>query len=157
MLELKLPDNTAWRFNNLVLDFNGTIAADGALLDGVQERLVPLADSGFSIYIITADTHGSTAAQCAQLPVTIVIKEGDNVAQHKKELVEALGAQHTVSIGNGRNDCAMFESSALSIAVIGKEGCFTTSALSATIIVTSVLDALDLLLYPKRLLATLRG
>lgn len=157
MLELKLPDNSVLRLKNLVLDFNGTIAVDGFLLDGVQECLTRLADNGLSIYIITADTHGSTTAQCAHLPVTIIIREGDNVTQHKKEFIEALGALHTVSIGNGRNDRALFESSALSIAVIGKEGCFTTSALSATIIVTNIVDALNLLLYPKRLLATLRG
>jgi soluble P-type ATPase len=50
----------------------------------------------------------------------------------------------------------MFAASALAIVVVGQEGACVKSLLAADIVVTSPLDAMDLLLRPKRLVATLR-
>ena len=44
----------------------------------------------------------------------------------------------------------------LAIAVIGAEGCFAKNLSEADIVVTNILDALDLLLRENRLRATLR-
>lgn len=60
------------------------------------------------------------------------------------------------SIGNGRNDIQVFPASVLSIAVIGNEGAFTKSAMLADVLVNDVCQALELLLSPNRLIATLR-
>lgn len=62
-----------------------------------------------------------------------------------------------VCIGNGRNDHLMLRPAALAIAVVQQEGAWTDTLASAQVIVREIRDALDLLLYPQRLIATLRG
>jgi len=58
MITVDIPGSEKLELNNLVLDYNGTIAADGELIAGVEERLHGLAKE-LTIYIVTADTHGS--------------------------------------------------------------------------------------------------
>ena len=61
-----------------------------------------------------------------------------------------------VAIGNGNNDALMLKAAKLGIAVCLKEGCSRRAIEAAQIFVTSPVDAVDLLLSPKRLIATLR-
>ena len=61
-----------------------------------------------------------------------------------------------VAIGNGANDVSMLRAAALGIVVVGPEGLATEAIAAATIVTLSIADALDLLLNPKRLVATLR-
>jgi soluble P-type ATPase len=70
--------------------------------------------------------------------------------------VDELGAEHVVAIGNGANDAAMLQQAVLGIAVLGGEGLATACLTAADIVVPSIESALDLLLYPRRLVATLR-
>ena len=60
-------------------------------------------------------------------------------------------------MGNGRNDALMLKEAALGIAVIQEEGGAVETLLAADIVTHSVLVALDLLLNPLRLTATLRS
>ena len=39
MIEINIPGRDILRIEHLVLDYNGTIAVDGALIEGIQERL----------------------------------------------------------------------------------------------------------------------
>ncbi|MHB8920798.1 MAG: hypothetical protein ACYC3N_07160 [Halothiobacillus sp.] len=39
MLAIDIPGGAMYRFAHLVLDFNGTLAEDGALIDGVAARV----------------------------------------------------------------------------------------------------------------------
>jgi soluble P-type ATPase len=50
----------------------------------------------------------------------------------------------------------MLEEAALGIAVLGPEGLAVPALLAADVLVASIEDALDLLLNPRRLIATLR-
>ncbi|HKJ46485.1 MAG TPA: hypothetical protein VJ991_11715, partial [Balneolales bacterium] len=59
--------------------------------------------------------------------------------------------------GNGRNDRLMLDEAAVGIAVIQKEGASFQSLQAADVICTNIIDALELLVYPKRLTATLRS
>ena len=68
-----------------------------------------------------------------------------------------LGASLTVCIGNGRNDCLMIEAAALGIALVQREGAASAAILAADVVMSDILDALDLLISPLRLIATLRG
>ena len=61
-----------------------------------------------------------------------------------------------VTIGNGFNDIQMSGVADLSICVIGKEGCCGALLAHCDVVVTSIHDALDLLLKTHRLRATLR-
>jgi len=67
-----------------------------------------------------------------------------------------LGKENVVSIGYGQNDALMLKESALGIALIQSEGAFIGTLLNADIICTHINDALNLLLKPLRIKATLR-
>ena len=156
MMKTQIPGWGELEIKNLILDFNGTIAKDGKVLEGVKELLGKIHEAGIEIYVVTADTNGTVAAECETLPVHVKIFGSDTVAREKRCLCQELGCQNTASIGNGRNDIQVFPASALSIAVIGNEGAFTKSAMLADVLVNDVCQALELLLFPNRLIATLR-
>jgi soluble P-type ATPase len=59
-------------------------------------------------------------------------------------------------MGNGNNDELILKEAALGIAILGDEGISVTALKQADIMVKNISDALDLLLKPKRLMATLR-
>jgi soluble P-type ATPase len=157
MIELQIPGWGQLEIQHLVLDFNGTLATDGTLIEGVARQLHRLHEQGVNIYVITADTNGTVRKECEGLPVEVLVYDSATVAVNKMELVCRLGAAKTACIGNGRNDRKMFSASALSIAVLGEEGACVQSALQADVLVTSITQALELLLSPHRLKATLRG
>ena len=59
MIKTQIPGWGELAIENLILDFNGTIAKDGRVLDGVKELLEKIHDQGVTIYIVTADTNGN--------------------------------------------------------------------------------------------------
>ena len=61
-----------------------------------------------------------------------------------------------VAVGNGANDAAMLHKASLGIAVLGGEGLALACLTAADIVVPDIGAALDLLLQPRRILATLR-
>lgn len=156
MIEIPVPNHPTLRLQHLVLDYNGTLAVDGLLIPGVAQRLTALA-SRLQVHVVTADTFGHAAASLTSIPCQLQILAGDtDQARAKLELVQGLGPDGTVSIGNGRNDELMLKRSALGIAVILGEGAWVNTVMTADVICTSILDALDLLHSPLRLVATLR-
>ena len=157
MITAEIPGWGSLEIKNLVLDFNGTIATDGRLIEGVAPLLAEIKEKNVGIYVITADTNGTVRKECEGLPVEVMTYDSGTVAVNKMELVAKLGALHTACIGNGRNDSKMFGASALSIAVIGQEGTFTKAAMQADILTVDILSARSLLTKPNRLKATLRG
>jgi soluble P-type ATPase len=71
--------------------------------------------------------------------------------------ITALGPESVEAIGNGHNDRKMLKGAALGIALIQREGGATETLASADLVSMNILDALDLLKNPKRLIATLRS
>jgi soluble P-type ATPase len=143
------------RLSYLILDYNGTLARDGYLLEGVAERLKMLAEH-LEIHIVTADTFGSVRNQVAHLPVELAIIPPEKQAQAKAAYIENLGPANAVAIGNGRNDALMLQQAALGIAVMQTEGAAMEALLAAELVTSGIIDALNLLIYPDRLNATLR-
>lgn len=155
MLELTIPGRTTLRIGHLVLDYNGTIAADGRLAPGVAERIRAAAEL-VAVHVITADTYGQVAREVSGLPLKLrIIGPGDQ-AEQKRAFVAELGGEQVVAVGNGANDRTMFEEAALAICVMGAEGAATKSMLASDVTVQSAAGAIDLLLRPGRLAATLR-
>ncbi|MFW6324236.1 MAG: HAD family hydrolase [Desulfovibrionales bacterium] len=154
-MRVEIPGCGLLEIAHLVLDYNGTIALDGELLDGVGKRLEILSRK-LDIHVLTADTFGSVAAKTAGLPFSLAVLPPGNQDQAKLDCVNRLGPAGTACIGNGRNDALMLRESALGIAVIGQEGAAGAALTAADVIVTHVQDGLDLLLNPLRLAATLR-
>jgi len=156
MFSLDIPGRATLTLEHIVLDVNGTIALDGELLPGVTERLAELRPI-LTIHLITADTHGRQREIDRLLGLTAtLLPAGIDQADAKAALVRELGADRCVAIGNGANDTLMLEEAALGICVVGTEGAAVASLVNADVVVTGITDALDLLLYPRRLVATLR-
>ncbi|HLI28261.1 MAG TPA: HAD family hydrolase [Chloroflexota bacterium] len=156
MLGLVIPGVGEWRLTHLLLDVNGTLARDGALLDGVAERVARLR-AQLAVELLSADTHGTLDALAQQLGVPgHRLPPGAPEAASKRARVEALGAAQVAAIGNGANDVEMLRAAAVGIAVLGPEGLASAALVAADVVVPCIQDALDLLLYPRRLVATLR-
>ena len=143
------------RLEYLLIDLNGTVALDGEPISAVAERLTALS-AHLTPYLVTADTHGRAAEIAGRLGVRLLRIEGGDEAAQKRALVERLGAERVVAIGNGANDAEMLAAAALGIAVLGPEGLATAALQAADVVVGCIEDALDLLLRPRRLVATLR-
>ena len=156
MFKITIPGFGNLKLKHLVLDFNGTLACDGKLLDGVAEALNSLART-IDIHVITADTFGSVASAMAGIPCAVSILPEKDQAEGKLDYVKRLGSESVVSIGNGRNDRLMMDAAALGIAVVEGEGAYGETLRAADIVCKSILDALWLFLLPKRLVATLRS
>lgn len=156
MIEIDIPGFRKLRLQHLVLDYNGTLAVDGQLLPGVAARLETLAGQ-LQVHVLTADTFGQVREQLAGLPLTLAVVAGEHQCEAKLDYVSALGAEQVVALGNGRIDRLMLDTAALGIAVLLAEGVATQAVSSADLLCRDILDALDLLLQPKRLIATLRA
>lgn len=154
MLRIPIPGREALTLSHLVLDYNGTIAEDGNIIEGIRPRLDALSKD-LSICVITADTHGTAAKRCEGLPLQVLTFPTTEVGRIKAEEVQKLPGG-VVTIGNGYNDIPMSDAADLSICVIGREGCCGALLMHTDVVVTSIEDALDLLLIPDRLRATLR-
>jgi soluble P-type ATPase len=156
VIAIDIPGFGKLELAHLVADYNGTLAVDGVLLPGVAERLTGLA-LHVDVHVVTADTFGMAASQLAGLPVDVVILSAEDQATAKLEVLSRLGANTVVAIGNGRNDHKMLRAAALGIALVQREGGAAETLAAADVVSTSILDALDLLLLPRRMVATLRS
>ncbi len=140
----------------LVLDYNGTLATNGKLKNGVKEK-VNLLSEKLDISVVTGDTFGTALKYLKDLNCKLVVAPNRNQKTFKMEYVESLGKEGVVSIGNGRNDALMLKVSCLGISILGDEGLSKEALLESDIMVKDILDAFDLLLYPTKLIASLRG
>jgi soluble P-type ATPase len=155
MIKIAIPGYKELHLSFLVLDFNGTLAADGKLLKGVAEKLHELAGK-LEVHVITADTFGKAKQQLKTVKCKLVIADEAEQQSQKLGYIAQLGAESVVAIGNGRNDALMLKHAALGIAVIQKEGACSETIMSADIVCNDIIDALELLTNPLRMKATLR-
>lgn len=151
-IRLEIPGYRDLHLMRLVLDFTGTLALDGKLLPGVAERLSRLS-AKLEILVFTADTFGTAQTALQGLPIQVRLVQ---TGRDKADLVSKLSPANLVAIGNGNNDMAMLQLARVGIAIVGPEGCSTKLISVAQVVVCNVIDALDLLLEPLRLKATLR-
>ena len=154
MLCVKIPGREELSLSHLVLDYNGTIALDGEIIEAIRPRLEVLAKD-LSISVITADTHGTAAKKCEGLPLQVLTYPTTEVGLIKAEEAKKLSGG-VIAIGNGFNDIQMSDAADLSICVMGPEGCCGALIAHTDVVVTSIEAALDLLLIPGRIRATLR-
>jgi soluble P-type ATPase len=155
MLEITVPSRGTLCLEHLLLDVNGTIALDGQLVPGVRERLDKLSET-LDIWLVSADTQGTLTELAIALQAKARRLQSGDEATQKAALVGELGAERVVAIGNGANDVMMLRQAALGIAVLGGEGLSAACLSAADVIAPNIEAALDLLLYPRRLIATLR-
>lgn len=155
MIAIDIPGADALRLEHLVLDYNGTLAEDGQPIEGTAARVEALAEA-LTVHVITADTHGTVAERLAGWPCRVEILPAGAQDVAKADFVRRLGAGACCAMGNGRNDGLMLKTAALGVGLLQAEGAAVASVMAADVLISSIIDALDLLLLPDRLRATLR-
>ena len=155
MIRVEIPGLDCFELEHFVTDFSGTLSEDGIMLPGVKEKINELSKK-LMIHVLTSDTFGRAREELEGVNCTIHVLEGDGHIFQKEKYVIDLGADKVVALGNGNNDERMLKIARLGIAVCLKEGCSSKTLEASHILVISPIDAIDLLLKPKRLIATLR-
>jgi len=158
-ITIDIPGFGKLQINAILSDYTGTLSFAGKLSPGVRDRLVRLAQL-VDIHVLTADSYGTAKEELQGLPLVCKRLEGEKEDVQKQRYVEELSPRYIASFGNGNNDRLHMklvkESGGLTIAVDNGEGCAHEAIRNAHIIVTGAVNALDLLLEPTRLRATLR-
>jgi len=153
MQRIDIPERGTIELQHAVFDINGTLAVDGVLLPGVLDRLDELARL-VSITILTAGTHGNIDELKSMLKYPFhVISKGEE----KEQFVRKLGAANVIAFGNGANDAGMLRAAAIGVAVITSEGLASSALQAADVVAQGPVYAIELVLQPIRLVATLRG
>ncbi len=150
-MTIDIPGRGLMSLQHAVLDFNGTLAEDGQVSLATRHLLQQVAVQ-YNTIIATADTFGTVARFAEEMGISRqIVRNGDD----KEALVGGLSGG-VAAVGNGVNDRKMFQAADLAILVVGPEGASSRALEASDIMVPSVERALELLLNPKRLMATLR-
>lgn len=155
MLTIDVPGVGMLQLEHLVIDLNGTVAVDGDLVEGVTDVVRSLSPL-MHVVLLTADTHGRAARIGETLGCDVRVIGRGREAEAKLDIVDELGSDTVVAVGNGANDALMLADAAFGVAVIGPEGASAAAVMAADVIVNDILDGLRLLADPPRLIATLR-
>lgn len=156
MIRIEIPGKGSIQAEHLVLDYNGTLAIDGSIIDRVKEKLNNLAEK-INIHVLTADTFGEAANNLKEVRCKLTVLNGDQQALQKQQFINQIGNNKVIAIGNGLNDMLMLKDAVLGIAVIQKEGASLKTLFNADIVCKNIFDALDLLINPLRIAASLRN
>ena len=156
MIRIVVPGYGEISLDHVVLDYNGTLATDGQLPRGVRTLLNNIAER-VELHIVTADTFGRVKSGIEGIRCKLSILSQQDQALAKQQYIQNIGSDRVVAIGNGRNDRLMVKEATLGIAIVGAEGSALETLLASDVICKSAQDALELLLNPKRLIATLRS
>ena len=156
MPEIDIPGFGPLGWDHLVMDYNGTLAIDGRLHPEAKKRLLQLSRS-MTLHVITADTHGNVRQEVNGVPCRLHVLPSERQAEAKAAYIHQLDPQRTVAMGNGRNDRLMLKEAVLGIVVIEAESASVAAIANADLVCTSILDALDLMAFPLRLVAGLRS
>lgn len=153
MIRIDIPQREIIELYHAVFDVNGTLAVDGTPIPGVVDRLRALGEH-LSLHAVTAGTHGNIAELQKVLGIPLqIIGSGEE----KLRYVEQLGSAHVIAFGNGMNDVGMLRQAAIGVAILAGEGVAIGALQAADVLALGPVDAIDLALNPKRLVATLRG
>ncbi|HLG61310.1 MAG TPA: HAD hydrolase family protein [Ktedonobacteraceae bacterium] len=153
MIRIDIPQRGSYELHHAVFDINGTLAVDGVPLVEVADRLETLS-AHLSIHLLTAGSHGNLQEIEDVLGYPL---QKINTGEDKVDYVKKLGPESVVAIGNGANDAGMLKIAAIGIAVLAGEGVASSALQAADVLVSSPIHAIELLLLPKRLIATLRN
>ena len=72
-MKIEIPGYADYHLKYVVCDYNGTLAIDGSLIDGIGELFNSLAQLDLRLFVITADKHGDARKNLEGLPCEIKI------------------------------------------------------------------------------------
>ncbi len=84
MIEIEIPGFGALQLAHLVLDYNGALAVNGDLIEGVKSHLDELAGT-LHIHMVTADTFGKAVPALNGMDDRLVILPLGNQAATKAD------------------------------------------------------------------------
>jgi len=148
-----IPGQGELELKTIILDLNGTISVAGNVVEGVKERIGQLKTAGFSLVLFTGNTRNDADQLSDDLGIEWKLAKSD---EDKRDLALGLEPDRCVSIGNGLIDLELMKVVKLSIVTLQAEGVHVQTLLNSDVVVSSINDALDLLIDPQRLIATLR-
>lgn len=153
MIRIDIPQRGIIELQHAVFDVNGTLAVDGKPIPGVTDRLKALG-AHLSLHALTAGTHGNIEEleRVFGFPLQMITS-----GEEKSHYVEQLGPAQVIAFGNGMNDVGMLRLAAIGVAILAGEGAAMGVLQAADVLALGPVDAIDLVLNPKRLVATLRG
>ncbi|AXX92714.1 ATPase P [Malaciobacter molluscorum LMG 25693] len=155
-MKIDIPNKESFELKNIVFDYNGTIAIDGKIIDGVSKNIDELSNL-FDFYVITADTYGSVENELKNTNCKVITISKDKQDEKKLQFIKKLNPKTVLSVGNGRNDKLMLKESIIGISILQDEGLCTQTLLSSDILVNSIFDVFGFLKDKNRLIATLRN
>lgn len=138
-MKIKIPGKEPFEIKSIVFDYNGTIAIDGKLIEGVSENINELSNE-FNFYVITADTYGTVEKELENTKCKVITigKKSQDIC--KLDFIKELGSNTTLSVGNGRNDMLMLKESILGIAILQDEGLCSETLINSDLLVKSIFD-----------------
>ncbi len=152
MLQIYIPGRGELEIEELIMDYNGTLAYGGEMIEGLDEKLITLSEI-LKLTLLTADTFGTAETECSELPLRVEVVEH---GLRGKEEYLARNVKHSyIGIGNGNNDYHLLKQAAIGILVMGSEGCATQALSVADLLIGSPEEALELIINPRRLVSTL--
>lgn len=161
-ITIEIPGLGRRQIRTVLTDYTGTHSFDGKLVAGIKPRLRKLAKF-VDIYVITSDTFGTAERELKTLGPSVRmhrLKENSRGDREKLSFGRKHDLRHVAAFGNGNNDRlllkAVKKAGGLAIAVDNGEGCSIDAIVDADVFIAGAAHALDLLLNPKRLKATLR-
>ena len=161
-IAVHIPGVGPRHFRVIVSDFTGTLSFDGRLTAGVRPALATLAKQ-LDVYVITADTFGTVRRALARLPLEIhhLSGRGGTHDRQKRAFLRQFDLRSVAALGNGNLDRLMLRAvsrgGGLAIAIDNGEGCALDAIRNANLFISGAANALELLLNPRRLTATLRS
>jgi soluble P-type ATPase len=142
----------------VVSDYTGTHSFGGKIDLVVRRKLRKLARF-VDLHIVTADSFGTAGRELAGIATPYFLRTGRHDTE-KADYVSRFDMSHVAAFGNGNNDRLMLKTvkagGGLAIAVDNGEGCALDAMLNANLFVVGAAKAIDLLLDPVRVKATLR-
>jgi|HubBroStandDraft_5_1064220.scaffolds.fasta_scaffold682074_1 soluble P-type ATPase len=157
-IAIDIPGFGKRHIRTIVSDYTGTHSCGGAIHTDVKRRLREVA-ALVDLHIVTADSFGTAESDLAGIAVPYKLRTARHDIE-KADYVSQFDLQYVAAFGNGNNDRLMLkavkEGGGLAIAVDNGEGCAMDAMRSADLFIAGAANALDLLLDPVRLKATLR-
>lgn len=153
---LNIPGRDNIQVTNVILDFNGTIAIDGKLIDGVSEKINTLSNV-VNFYVVTADTYGTVERELSGVNCSIINLSNSDEFKNKLEVLISLGKNKTLCVGNGFNDRIVLKESVLGISLLQEEGLSVEALVASDLVCKSIIDVFKCIENPNRIIATLRG
>jgi len=152
-MKYNIPEVWEIEINTGVLDLNGTLSVKWEIVEWVKERLKKLKELWIHILLLTWDQRWTAKDFCSELGIDF---KRATTAEMKGVCMQELHCETTASIWNARIDIETFQKAQLSIATLQGEWIHPMIIPHVDIIVTSINDALDILMDWDSLCATMR-